>query len=392
MATRGAARPHPREGIVNGWHILTSEYPPDVGGVSQYTKQVAQALVTAGDEVHVWCPRQPRETASTGVSVHGEMGGIGPADLARLDRRLNQYDAPRRLLVQWVPHGFGYRSMNVAFCLWLASRAWRGAHVQLMVHEPYVEFSGPLRHRAMAAVHRLMTIVLLAASRHVWMSIPAWESRLRPYALGRRLRMDWLPVPGSAEPSVGSALAMARPDDAPDGRPVIGHFGSYGREVSALLEERLAAILDLPSTPAVLLIGAGGEAFRETLLRRNAQWGSRVHATGFVAPGDLSEVLALCDLFVQPYPDGISSRRTSAMSCLAAGRAVITTAGHLTEPLWRDSGAVALANVHDVRSFVGLAERLLSNPEDRCHLGDEGRLLYETRFTVDRLVSTLRAA
>jgi len=35
---------------------------------------------------------------------------------------------------------------------------------------------------------------------------------------------------------------------------------------------------------------------------------------------------------------------------------------------------------------------LLTNPEERRRLGDEGRHLYETRFTIERLVSTLRAA
>ena len=39
------------------WHIVTSEYPPDVGGVSDYTRQVAEGLARMGDEVHVWCPR-----------------------------------------------------------------------------------------------------------------------------------------------------------------------------------------------------------------------------------------------------------------------------------------------------------------------------------------------
>jgi glycosyltransferase involved in cell wall biosynthesis len=377
---------------VNSWHIVTSEYPPDIGGVSEYTRQVAEALVAAGDEVHVWCPNRVSETASTSVHVHGEMGAIRPSDLRRLDRRLRAHQPPRRLLVQWVPHGFGYRSMNVWFCLWIATRAWRGDHVQLVVHEPFVEFSGSLRHRAMAVVHRLMTIVLLAASRHVWMSIPAWESRLRPYALGRRLSMAWLPVPGAAHSDTTAAAARQRRKESNDSRPLIGHFGSYGRDVSALLEERLTAIMEHESTPSVLLVGAGSETFRQTLLGRHAAWASRVHATGFVEPAGLSAALGLCDLFIQPYPDGISSRRTSAMSCLALGRAVVTTRGHLTEPLWSDSGAVALADVADVRSFTGAVARLLTNTVERQRLGVAAQRLYEDRFSVERLVSALRVA
>ena len=45
------------------WHLVTSEYPPDIGGVSDYTAQLARALAGAGDEVHVWCPGEARPPA-----------------------------------------------------------------------------------------------------------------------------------------------------------------------------------------------------------------------------------------------------------------------------------------------------------------------------------------
>ena len=173
-------------------HILTSEYPPDLGGVSDYTRQVAEALARDGQEVHVWCPptNEPRETS--GVRVHAEAGRFRRSDLRRLTAALDSCPSPRRLLVQWVPHGFGYRSMNLPFCLWLAGRAAKEDSVELMVHEPFIELRwGPLRHIAIAIVHRVMTMVLMAAAEKVWVAIPAWESRLRPYAFGRSLPVNW---------------------------------------------------------------------------------------------------------------------------------------------------------------------------------------------------------
>lgn len=375
------------------WHILTSEYPPDVGGVSDYTKHVAEGLARAGDEVHVWCPRPADEGGAPNLHVHSDMGEIGPGDLQRIDRLLNRFPAPRRVLVQWVPHGFGYHSMNLWFCLWLARRAWRGDRVELMVHEPYLEFGrGPVRHMVMACVHRVMTMVLLAASCRVWMSIPAWEERLRPYALGRTLSMRWLPVPGCVSSIGRDAIAIVRHKYASEGQPLIGHFGTYGREVSALLEERLPAILDGHARPSVLLIGRGSEAFRRVLLTRNLTWASRVHATGYVSADELSTAIAACDLFVQPYPDGISSRRTSAMTCLASGRPVVTTRGHLTESLWTGSNAVVHSDVGDAASFVTSVERLLGDRDECRCIGDRGRQLYQELFSVEHIVSVLRAA
>ena len=44
------------EGMSDLWHIIAPEYPPNTGGVGDYSKQLAINLRSAGDEVHVWCP------------------------------------------------------------------------------------------------------------------------------------------------------------------------------------------------------------------------------------------------------------------------------------------------------------------------------------------------
>ena len=365
---------------MSSWHIVTSEYPPDVGGVSDYTRQVAEGLARMGDDVHVWCPRSADGPATPGVHVHSDLGG-------------NAFPAPRRLLVQWVPHGFGYHSMNVWFCLWLARRARSGDAVELMVHEPYLEFRrGPLRHVAMACVHRLMTMVLLRASRKVWISIPAWEPMLRPYALGRTIQMQWLPVPGCvADENMGSATAI-RLKYVADGRHLLGHFGSYGAAVTELLLERLPAVMDGPFGPSLLLLGSGSERFRDALISRHPSWRTRVHGVGYLSPSKLSAHIAACDLFVQPYPDGITSRRTSAMACLSGGRPVVTTTGHLTEPLWAETGAVAIADVTDSAAFASAVVDLLGRGDARLALGVRGQQVYLERFSVTQVVNALRAA
>ena len=61
------------------WHVITNEYPPQTGGVSDYTQQVARALVEQGDEVHVWCPAwREVENHADGVRVHRQLGSIAP--------------------------------------------------------------------------------------------------------------------------------------------------------------------------------------------------------------------------------------------------------------------------------------------------------------------------
>ena len=378
---------------MKAWHIVTSEYPPDIGGVSDYTRQVAEGLARIGDEVHVWCPRASEGSGVTGLHLHPELGSIRPRDLRRLDDQLATFAGPRRLLVQWVPHGFGYHSMNVWFCLWLAKRARRGDEIELMVHEPFLDFRrGPLHHTVMACVHRLMTIVLLNAARKVWISIPAWEQRLRPYALGRKIPMQWLPVPGCvADESVASTAAI-RLKYVADGRHLIGHFGSYGDAVTSLLFARLPQVMESSFAPSLLLLGSGSERFRVELIERHPSWATRVHAAGYLSVPDLGAHIAACDVFMQPYPDGITSRRTSTMACLSRARAVVTTSGHLTEPLWADAGAVAIAEVTNTAAFASAVLALLAQDDARVALGARGQQVYTERFSLNQIVSALRAA
>src|SRR5262249_61488836 len=102
------------------WHLITGEYPPQAGGVSDYTRQVARGLARAGDEVHVWAPAAAGAApADADVSVHRLPGCFGPRALAALDAGLRRMPRPLRLLVQYEPHASGCRAVNLPFCVWL---------------------------------------------------------------------------------------------------------------------------------------------------------------------------------------------------------------------------------------------------------------------------------
>jgi len=377
-------------------HIITGEYPPQPGGVSDYTRIIAEDLAASGDEVHVWCPAAIEETPpAAGVTTHRELGRISPADLRRVSRQLNQFAAPRRLLVQWVPHGYGYRSMNLPFCLWLWQRArLRGDHVELMVHEPYIPFSrASWRQSAVAAAHRLMTVILMNCARRVWMSIPAWEARLASYACGRKIPFEWLPIPSNiAVRHDPDGVQTIRARYAANGRMLLGHFGTYGKPIKEMLAEALPALLRERNDLSVLLLGRHSEAFRAELAQSHAEIAARLHATGGLDAVELSKHVSACDLMLQPYPDGISSRRTSAMVSLVHGKPLITTSGLLTEPLWAESEAVALAPATDTKALKEQSHRLLDDVKRREHLSDAAGRLYREHFDVRHIIARLRRA
>ncbi|MGH7270711.1 MAG: glycosyltransferase family 4 protein [Polyangiaceae bacterium] len=376
------------------WHIVTGEYPPVRGGVADYSRSVAAGLAAAGDEVHVWAPAVDAErphgalTESQGVLVHPLEYGYGLRGLAALAHAVAREPSPKRMLVQYVPQAYGMRGVNLPFCGWIA--ALRGIEVWVMFHEVAVSPGGLRRwKRTMAAgAMRAMAAILVARADRLFVSIPSWEPMLRAVSL-RRPHVTWLPIPSNVPTRGSSANASAVRSRLMlrEGGAIVGHFGTYGRLITPLLTQAIREVLTADDRRIALLVGQGSDAFAREFERDPAMAG-RVIGTGALDAEDLAEHLMACDALLQPYPDGVSTRRTSAMAGLALGVPIVTNDGYLTETVWRRSGAVELAPAP--KDIAPALEGLLRNPESRAALGARGRAIYSELFSLDRTISTLR--
>ncbi|HMF58519.1 MAG TPA: glycosyltransferase, partial [Pyrinomonadaceae bacterium] len=249
------------------------------------------------------------------------------------------------------------------------------------------------KQNGVAAVHRLMTMVLLNSARRVWMSIPTWESYWRPYALGRALPFQWLPVASNIKVVDDTdGIREIRVRYAPAGEPIVGHFGTYNHHITQLLLKCVPALLLHRPGCTMLLLGYGSQRARDELTRNYPELSGRVQATGTLDARDLSLHISACDLLIQPYIDGVSSRRTSVMVGLSHGVPIVTTKGKLTESLWAESEAVSLAPVEDVTAFVNEIRALLRDEAKQLSLSTAARALYEERFDVKLIVAALREA
>lgn len=380
-----------------GWDIITGEYPPQLGGVSDYTRVVAEALAKAEVTVHVWCPETRRSGhPSAGVKIHRSFRRFSLSALMGLGRDLSQRPAPSRLLVQYTPNAFGYKGCNLWFCLWLLWRAKvRGDEVRVMFHEPYFYFARQsLARNGLALLHRLMAMILLLASSKVYMSIPAWEKLLRPFALGRRIKFVWLPIPSTIvsgpNPAASKALAQTWREKA-GARWLIGHFGTYGDHVRGLLDPALRQILkDIP-TAGFVALGQNSDKFVQQLAVEEPHLASRLVATGSLDSTDVADALRACDVIIQPFPDGASSRRTSLMAGLACGVATVTTSGWLTEPVWSQQSAVSLVPQGDSVALSAAVQRFLNDDELRQRSAAGAAEFYQQNFSVKRTVEHLAA-
>jgi len=355
---------------VKTWHLLAPEFPPGCGGVGDYSALLAGGLERSGDRVRVWHP-------------HLLPDRFGRRSRHVLDSAIAS--EPGIVLVQYVPAAFGLRGMNVPFCRWIGKLRRRGVDVRVMFHEPffYFGFSRPWRN-VFALVQRGMARLLLQSATRVYYSTETWKRLLAPF--GSRMDAEVLPIPATIPVDVASeAVTAARGRSR--GPLVLGHFCTYGDHVAGELSRVLPEILRTLPDARMQLAGRGAGEFARSLIPAVRKRIDVVPDEDGVA---IAAALRACHILVQPYPDGVTTRRTSMMAALTSGVSVITTQGRLTEAVWTESNAVSLAPAGDDEAFVERAVQLARNPELRREMGARGRRLYDEQFALPVTLSRLR--
>ncbi len=375
------------------WHVITGEYPPQHGGVSDYTRQIARGLADLGDAVHVWAP--PVESGGNGsaasdrgVTVHRLPNRFGFNGLRYLTREIDRLPGPKRLLVQYVPHAFGWKAANLPFCFWIRSR--RHESIWVMFHEVAYPFDRDetLSRNALAVLNRVMATTIAASAERLFVSIPEWRTHIQEL-VAPRAPVEWLPVPSGIQVVDDPVESMRLRAQYGGGAPLVGHFGTYGDSIRGILEPAAAALLDA-SDCRVLLVGRGSHRVARELVEQRRSLRDRVHGTDTLADDDVSRHVSACDVMLQPYPDGISTRRTSAMVALAHARPLVTTTGWLTESLWEDSGAVVLAPYDDPVALAAATAALIGDADRRARLAADGAALYDRRFHLRHSLAALQ--
>ena len=401
MSTAGVVEPRvmveaTRAAPAQRWCIITCEYPPVMGGVSDHTFLLSRALVAAGDTVDVWTPAGPAAPPPLdGVSVHLLPSLFGFDALLELYRMFRSLPDETRVLVQYVPTGYGMRMLNVPFALLLFLQRRRG--IDIYFHEVGfpIRRTERLRRNAGGIIHLLMAWLAVRAARRVFVAIPEWQRRLRRLGIreadSERV-VTWIPVPSNvpaeADPERVGAIRERLLRDRYEF--IVGHFGTFGRYHLTVLRPTFERILDEGSERVALLVGRGSIALRDALVAGRPDLADRIVATGGLEPSEVSAHISSCDVLVQPFDDGVSARRTSLMAGLALGRPVITNRGSSSGTVWAMRRSVYLTESDEPADLAQAVRALLDDPEQRESLGRGGCALHADLFAMARGVARLR--
>jgi glycosyltransferase involved in cell wall biosynthesis len=380
--------------------MISGEYPPDRGGVGDFTRQLAHALLDLGHRAHVitgkprdtdHATRDPSRTPDPGrqppgVAVHRTVTGWGWGCWREI-LKVAQDLSLEILNVQYQAAAYGmHPAIN------LVPRECGRPPVVVTFHDLKVPYlfpkAGPVRRWVVSMLARRANGVIVT-NREDELSI----SGLKP------------PIADLMRIPIGSNITPSPPygyrRDAERARwstgaddLLLGYFGFLNESKGSQELIEALGLLVKQGLPAHLLMIGGragssdptnrAHAERVEQLIANLDLRERVHRTGYVSSEQVSAALLATDLCVLPFRDGVSFRRGSLLACLAHGRAIVTTEPALPLPDARDGETMLLVEPQSPGSLAEAVSRLAAEPHLRARLEARAKTL-AAQFTWERI-------
>lgn len=300
---------------------------------------------------------------------------------------LSKRDAHQTLLLQYNPFAWGRWGFSpwLPVTLRLARLIRRNVRIGIMVHEPYVVRTD-LRSYLMGSWQRMQLRYVLRVSHVSFASTERFSQELHAY--WPRRSVFHLPV-GSNLPDERTARTHERVQRGIDDHIVLaGMSAGHDSYVRQFVADAVRAIVASTCRPvALLLLGANNPP--PTGLDGLAY----IDSPGYLDDHRLARALAASDIFLAPYVDGASTRRTALMAALQHALPIVTTVGPRTDRLFDSTDAVIKVVVGDSTAYARTATVLATNPSEQTRLRVKARDLYERAFdwpvVADRLMLLL---
>ena len=376
--------------------LITGEYPPQQGGVGDFTRELARALLAAGHgaQVITGCARQGacHTLREDGIVVQRVIGSWG----MRCWRQIA--DAVQRehfdiLNIQYEPAAY---AMEVGVNFLPSKWARRQIKVPVVTtfHDLQVPYlfpkAGPLRWKVVdyLARHSDAAIVTNGEDHARLTNFHFPTSKLYTIPIGSNIDPA---LAGEFDRSAERARWGIQPEEF-----LLGYFGFLNlSKGGADLMQALKTLSDHGLPVRLLLIGGRTGSSDPT----NAKYAAEVErvikslgvkdsviATGYLEPSAVSRALSVCDVMVLPYVDGASLRRGSLLAAIAHGKAIVTTEPRYPIVGLKQNESAVFVAPSDSRSLANAVQQVLQDRTLRTLL-ESGASDAAQLYTWDRIAA-----
>jgi glycosyltransferase involved in cell wall biosynthesis len=252
----------------------------------------------------------------------------------------------------------------------------------VMVHEPFVRINS-VKSLVMGTWQRLQLRAVLSGADVVMVTTSSWIPLLPAHCHAVAVPAG-SNLPDRRERRESQRRALGVGGDT----LVLATFGTD--HPSRLLDHVVAAANAVAAhrQPVTLqCLGAG------TLALHGLDPAVVVHRPGRQSIDDLATELSAADIFLAPFADGLSTRRTTLMAALQHALPVVGTAGRLTEPdLRAEDAAIHWVASGDRKRFADAALVVAEDAALRQQCGVAARALYDRRFSWELIARVILGA
>jgi glycosyltransferase involved in cell wall biosynthesis len=343
--------------------LVTQAGIDEINAITEYTSRLTDALRRDGVRADLHLRK----------NGHRFFLAANEAEPGRyLRRQVEGYDA---MVLQYNPFMYGRWGFTpwLPLALLTLRRAARRPVIALMVHEPCVDIVD-WRSLLMGLWQRVQLATLVRSSDIVFVSVEAWT----PYLRGRRRSTPVIHIPVSSNlPDRRRSRSAERASLGVDpGELVLAAFGTgHPARLTGYIVAAANRLVRSGQQVTLLNLGHGARGLH------GLDATVRLHHPGRLPAEVVAARLASADIFLAPYVDGVSSRRTAVMAALQHALPVVGTDGASTDQLFRRAAdALRLQPVGSVESFADSVFGLARDPDLRAAMGRSARRLYEECF------------
>lgn len=373
--------------------LLTGEYPPQPGGVGDYTRQLGLALGAEGFRVAVLTISDGRlllydqiwDTPSTSEQPFVALQPSSTA--AQLTWSPRSWPYVRAAIQAWRPDWLHIQYQTGAYAMRaginLLPRYLRTLHacpqIAVTFHDLLVPYlfpkAGPLRpwvNRRLAADADAV-VATNAADAEQLSAMRRYNPTLTTIPIGSNIAV--------APPAGYDRAAWREQLGVGTDELLVAYFGLLSRSKGADLLIEALARLDSSARWRLLIIGGAATSPQDTAFAAELEaqiartgMGSRVIRTGHVDAPTVSAHLLAADCAALPFRDGASLRRGSLLAALAHGCPLITTTPTDPDALAAlGDGKAALIVPPNSPALAAALTQLAANPNLRIALAAKGR-------------------
>lgn len=353
--------------------IITAALPPAYDAIGDYSTRLAAAFVNRGIATRLLTTKT--RTVETIANAEIAMAfNVAANDFSGLYDALCAPDAAEFALLQYNPFSWGSRGWapGLVRALTRAKSRNKSLRLAVMFHEIYMLNPG-VKSWIMRCWQKHQLAALVKLANICFVSTQRWSKAIEqagglavPLPVGSNL-----PCPASDQLPIRSRLGI----DADSF--VCGALGStHPSRPWQWVGTAVKALQDAGLKPVLVYIGGSVDDVKAVC------GDTPVLATGRLPGAEAAAHLRLMDLFLSPFLDGVSTRRSSIMAALQNGVPTVSTRSEDTDSVFLyGTMPISLSCVNGgAEAFASCCLAMAKDSQLRLQRAAAGRILYETRF------------